>query len=94
MASSPSGVVKRERGDDEAEGTAKQAKCVKEESSMKPMVPKIEDSGLRQKTRRGIWIRTRPTMSLHRFGGFTVDACAAPGDVQKREPGSSEEEVT
>ena len=42
MASSPSGVVKRERGDDEAEGTAKQAKCVKEERSTKPMVPKIE----------------------------------------------------
>ena len=44
MASSSSGVVKRERGDDEVEGTAKQAKCVKEESSMKPMVPKIEGS--------------------------------------------------
>ena len=42
MASSSSGVVKRERGDDEVEGTAKQAKCVKEESSVKPMVPKIE----------------------------------------------------
>ena len=42
MASSSSGVVKRERGDDEVEDTAKQAKCVKEESSTKPMVPKIE----------------------------------------------------
>ena len=52
------------------------------------------DSGLRQKTRRGLWIRTGPTMPLHRFGGFTVDACAAPGDMKKREPGSSEEEVT
>ena len=33
-------------------------------------------------------------MPLHRFGGFAADACAAPGDMKKREPGSSEEEVT
>ena len=44
MASNPSGVVKRERDDDEVEGTAKQMKCVKEEHSVEPMVPKIEGS--------------------------------------------------
>ena len=44
MASNPSGVVKRERDDDEVEGTAKQMKCVKEEHSVKPMVPKIGGS--------------------------------------------------
>jgi len=52
------------------------------------------DSGLRQKTQRGLWIRTGPTMPLHRFGGFMVNVCAAPGDMKKREPDSSEEEVT
>ena len=29
-----------------------------------------------------------------RFGGFAANACAAPGDMKKREPDSSEEEVT
>ena len=52
------------------------------------------DSGLRQNTQRGLWIRTGPTMPLHRFGGFMVNVCAAPGDMKKREPDSSEEEVT
>ena len=32
-------------------------------------------------------------MPLHRFGGFMVNVCAAPGDMKKREPDSSEEEV-
>ena len=37
-------AMKREHGDDEVEGTAKQARCVKEEGSTEATVPKVDGS--------------------------------------------------
>ena len=72
MASSSSGVVKRERGDDEVEGTAKQAKCVKEESSMKPMVPKIEGS-VAASPSPGVGLLRRLNLAAGRLPGHCAD---------------------
>jgi len=72
MASSSSGVVKRERGDDEVEGTVKQAKCVKEESSMKPMVPKIEGPAAAGPSPRGVSLR-QINLEAGRLPGHCAD---------------------
>ena len=72
MASSSSGVVKRERGDDEVEGTAKQAKCVKEESSVKPMVPKIEGPAAAGPSPRGVSLR-QINLEAGRLPGHCAD---------------------
>jgi hypothetical protein len=72
MASSSSGVVKRERGDDEVEDTAKQAKCVKEESSMKPMVPKIEGPAAAGPSPRGVSLR-QINLEAGRLPGHCAD---------------------
>jgi hypothetical protein len=72
MASSSSGVVKRERGDDKVEGTAKQAKCVKEESSMKPMVPKIGGSVAASLSPEGVSLR-QLNLDAGRLPGHCAD---------------------
>ena len=72
MASSSAGVIKRERGDDEVDGTAKQAKCVKEESSMEPMVPKIEGS-VAASLSPGVGLLRRLNLAAGRLPGHCAD---------------------
>ena len=104
MQSLPQSGVKREHDGDEAEGTAKQAKCVKEESSTKPMVPKIEDSAAASPSPGVCSLRVIPSFpdmtdtltclpSMSQTPDVTTPVMETPSSPVSIEPGSQSSQV-